>query len=82
MQHVVDLCHIKKRKKVVLRIIRNTAFRLTLEDNPEIEVTYKTFTFASNCHTRRNVLRETYLLVIDREKVDKGYQRKIKKIYN
>ena len=78
LQHAVDLCHIKKRKKVVWGIIRHTAFRLTLEDDPELGVPPNIFTFASNGHTSEKMLRETYLLAIDREKVAKGAQKKIK----
>ena len=78
LKKVVELCHIKKRKAVVWGMVRHTAFRLTLEDDPDLGKPPDIFTFASNGHTSEKMLRETYLLAIDREKVAIKTQKKIK----
>ena len=51
LQHAVDLCHIKERKKVLWGIIRPRAFRLTLEDDPSLGMQPKINSFADNGHT-------------------------------
>ena len=70
LQHAVDLCHIKKREKVVWGIIRHTAFRLTLEDLPHLG-TAGTYieSFAANGMTSSKMLREVYLKFIDADRV-------------
>ena len=50
----------------------------TLEDDPDLGKPPDIFTFASNGHTSEKMLRETYLLAIDREKVAIKTQKKIK----
>jgi len=78
IKKVVELCHIKKRKKVVWGMVRHTAFRLTLQDDPELGRPPDIFTFASNGHTSQKMLMENYLLAIDRENVALRTQKKIK----
>ena len=48
--------------------IRHTAFRLTLEDMPELGLPPDINAFADNGHTSPQMLRETYLRYIDAEK--------------
>ena len=78
LQHAVDVCRIKKRKKPVWGIIRHTAFRLTLEEDPELGLPGAIDTFASNGHTSADMLRKKYLYHIDREGLAKKTQRKLK----
>jgi len=78
LQHAVDLCRIKKREKPVWGIIRHTAFRLTLEEMPELGIPPAIDTFGSNGHTSADMLRRNYLYHIEREQTAKEARKKIK----
>ena len=58
--------------------IRHTAFRLTLEEMPELGIPPAIDTFASNGHTSADMLREKYLYHIEREKTATEARKKIK----
>ena len=58
--------------------IRHTAFRLTLEEMPELGVAPDINAFADNGHTSPMQLRETYLRYIDAEKTAERARRTIK----
>jgi len=57
--------------------IRHTAFRLTLEEMPELGVPPDINAFADNGHTSPQMLRETYLRYIDADKTASRARRKI-----
>jgi hypothetical protein len=57
--------------------IRHTAFRLTLEDMPELGLPPDINAFADNGHTSPQMLRETYLRYIDAEKTASRARRTI-----
>ena len=78
LQHAVELCQITKREKPVWGIIRHTAFRLTLEEMPELGIPPSIDTFASNGHTSADMLRKNYLYHIEREQTAKEARKKIK----
>ena len=58
--------------------IRHTAFRLTLEEMPELGVAPDINAFADNGHTSPMQLRDTYLRYIDAEKTAARARRTIK----
>lgn len=58
--------------------IRHTAFRLTLEDNPDLDAPKKLRDFAANGHTSEKMLLERYLNPIRREQQARGSREKIK----
>ena len=58
--------------------IRHTAFRLTLEEMPELGIAPDINAFADNGHTSPMQLRNTYLRYIDAEKTASRARRKIK----
>ncbi len=58
--------------------IRHTAFRLTLEEVPELGIPPLIKTFASNAHTSPEMLRSTYLNYMDAEKTAEKVRAKIK----
>ena len=78
LQHAVDLCRIKKREKPFWGSIRHTAFRLTLEEMPELGIPPAIDTFGSNGHTSADMLRRNYLYHIEREQTAKEARKKIK----
>ena len=79
LRKVVELCRIKKRKSVVWTHIRHTAFRLTLEDDPELSATPMALaTFGKNGHTTTDMLYKNYLNSIESERTALKAQKKIK----
>jgi hypothetical protein len=58
--------------------IRHTAFRLTLEEFPELGVPPRIDAFAFNGHTSAKMLQERYLKYIDAEKTAKEARERIK----
>ena len=58
-------------------MIRHTAFRLTLEDDPSLGVQPKINSFAENGRTSVNMLRDTYLKFIELEKTAIDSREKI-----
>ena len=77
LKKVVQLCGIKKRK-VVWTINRHTAFRLTLEEHPDLGKEPDIQFFAANGNTSPEMLRETYLKYIQRGKVASTAREKLK----
>jgi len=79
LKEVCDLCKIKKRNKIVWGIIRHTAFRLTLEDNPDLGSNPMALaTFGRNGHTSPDMLWKHYLKSIESEKTALKAQKQIK----
>ena len=58
--------------------IRHTAFRLTLEDLPELDAPKKLRDFAANGHTSEKMLLERYLNPLKREQQARAAREKIK----
>ena len=58
--------------------IRHTAFRLTLEEFPELGQVPKINSFAANGHTSAEMLRKRYLKTIDRQNVADKARAKLK----
>ena len=58
--------------------IRHTAFRLTLEEVPELGIPPDINSFATNAHTSAPMLRKTYLNYMDTEKTAEKARAKIK----
>jgi len=58
--------------------IRHTAFRLTLEDAPELGQAPAIHSFAENGMTSAKMLQETYLRFIEQESTAKKVRAKIK----
>ena len=58
--------------------IRHTAFRLTLEDLPELDAPKALKNFAENGHTSREMLLERYLNPLKREQQARAAREKIK----
>jgi hypothetical protein len=64
--------------KVTWTTIRHTAFRLTLEEFPELGVPPRIDAFAFNAHTSAKMLQDRYLKYIDAEKTAKEARERIK----
>ena len=64
-------------KKIVWTNIRHTAFRLTLEEYPELGTSRYIRDFAENGHTSPEMLHERYLRFIEREATAKRAQANI-----
>ena len=58
--------------------IRHTAFRLTLEEAPELGTEQYIHSFAKNAGTSADQLRSTYLVFIEQESTAKRMRAKIK----
>ncbi len=58
--------------------IRHTAFRLTLEEAPELGRQPEINAFAANANTSVEMLQETYLRFIEQESTAKKVRAKIK----
>lgn len=64
----------KIKKKIAWTNIRHTAFRLTLEEYPDLGTSKYIRDFAENGHTSPEMLRERYLRFIEREATAKKAQ--------
>lgn len=73
IQYACTLCGITKN--ITWLNIRYTAFRLTLEEKPELRADLDSF--ADNGHTSKTMLNERYLRHIDREATAKKAQESI-----
>ena len=58
--------------------IRHTAFRLTLEEAPELGRAPGIVAFAANANTSQEMLQETYLQFVDQESTAKKVRAKMK----
>jgi len=67
-----------RAEDVTWTTIRHTAFRLTLEEFPELGVPPRIDAFAFNGHTSAKMLQERYLKYIDAEKTAKEARERIK----
>ena len=78
LKHTIEKClpdfPIKERKWTT---IRHTAFRLTLEEFPDLGIPPYINSFADNGHTSPDMLRRTYINYIQSEKVSKISRKKI-----
>jgi hypothetical protein len=75
LQVACKACGIEKR--IVWTNIRHTAFRLTLEEYPELGTSRYIRDFAENGHTSPEMLHERYLRFIEREATAKKAQANI-----
>ena len=78
LKYVAEQCGVKKRRPVNWTIIRHTAFRLTLQEMPELGTEPDINTFAANGHTSAEMLRKRYLKTIDRQNVADKARAKLK----
>lgn len=72
LRHACKSCGIQKR--IAWTNIRHTAFRLTLEEYPELGTSRYIRDFAENGHTSPEMLHERYLRFIEREATAKKAQ--------
>jgi hypothetical protein len=77
LQQALDACGITS-KDITMTNIRHTAFRLTLEDAPELGQPPAIHAFAENGMTSAKMLQETYLRFIEQESTAKKVRAKIK----
>jgi hypothetical protein len=77
LQKALDACGISS-KNITMTNIRHTAFRLTLEDAPELGQPPAIHAFAENGMTSAKMLQETYLRFIEQESTAKKVRAKIK----
>ena len=78
LRYVAEQCGITKRNTVHWTMIRHTAFRLTLQEMPELGTEPYINTFAANGHTSAEMLRKRYLKTIDRQNVADKARAKLK----
>ena len=78
LRYVAEQCGITKRDTVHWTMIRHTAFRLTLQEMPELGTEPYINTFAANGHTSAEMLRKRYLKTIDRQNVADKARAKLK----
>ena len=77
LRSALDACGIPS-EGMTMTNIRHTAFRLTLEEAPELGVPPQIHAFADNGMTSAKMLQETYLKYIEQELTAKKVRAKIK----
>lgn len=77
LKAALDACGIDS-KDMTMTTIRHTAFRLTLEEAPELGQPPAIHAFAQNGMTSAKMLQETYLRFIEQESTAKKVRAKIK----
>ncbi|WP_244279015.1 hypothetical protein [Synechococcus sp. UW179B] len=77
LQKALDACEIPS-EGMTMTNIRHTAFRLTLEEAPELGQAPAIHSFAENGMTSAKMLQETYLRFIEQESTAKKVRAKIK----
>ncbi len=77
LKKALDACGIPS-KDITMTNIRHTAFRLTLEEAPELGQPPAIHAFAENGMTSAKMLQETYLRFIEQESTAKKVRAKIK----
>jgi hypothetical protein len=77
LRAALDACGIPS-EGMTMTNIRHTAFRLTLEEAPELGTQRYIHSFAANAGTSPQMLQDTYLRFIERESTAKQMRAKIK----
>ena len=77
LRAALDACGVPS-KGITMTNIRHTAFRLTLEEAPELGTQRHIHSFATNAGTHPDMLQKTYLRFIEQESTAKEMRAKIK----